>query len=109
MTYDNARLPEALIRGGIALGDRALVESGLTTLAFYESVTIEDERLRAHRQRRLVSARRHRARFGQQPLEAAAMVDAALAALAATGDRRRLRGSPRSHSAWYFGRTRSAP
>ena len=44
-----------------------------------------------------------RARFGQQPLEAAAMVGAALAALAATGDER-YRALAGVAGDWYFGR-----
>jgi hypothetical protein len=44
-----------------------------------------------------------RARFGQQPLEAAALVSAALAALAATGDAR-YRSLAAVAGDWYFGR-----
>jgi hypothetical protein len=44
-----------------------------------------------------------RARFGQQPLEAAAMVSAALAAFAATGDAR-YRALASVAGDWYFGR-----
>ncbi len=102
MVYDNARLPEALIRGGIALGDRSLVESGLTTLAFYESVTIEGERFVPIGNDGWHRRGGHRARFDQQPLEAAAMVDAELAALAVTGDRRRLQLAEVAFS-WFVG------
>ncbi len=43
MTYDNARLCEALLRGGSALGSERYVRTGLAMLAFYTSVTIEND------------------------------------------------------------------
>ncbi len=42
MTYDNARLPEALIRAGSALSEPRLRDAGLEALAFYEGVTLEN-------------------------------------------------------------------
>ena len=58
MTYDNARLAEALVRIGIVLGDRALPRCGLATFAFLRSGRRRKRDLRPDRQRRLVSARR---------------------------------------------------
>jgi hypothetical protein len=103
MTYDNARLSEAALRAGAALGDATLVETGLATLAFYESVVFEGERFVPIGNRGWYRRGEVRARYDQQPLEAAAMVDAELAAHAATGDEARL---ARAHEAfsWYLGK-----
>jgi hypothetical protein len=102
MLYDNARLPEALLRGALALGDRPLAETGLRTLAFYESVVFEGDQFVPIGNDGWHKRGSHRARFDQQPLEAAAMVDAELAAYAATGDERRLYLAERAY-AWFFG------
>jgi hypothetical protein len=103
MTYDNARLCEALLRGGAALGNARYVEVGLAMLAFYASVVVEDDAI-------FVPVGNDgwyprggvKARYGQQPLEAAAMVDAAFAALDVTGDERWRRVAEIAH-AWFFG------
>jgi hypothetical protein len=102
LLYDNARLPEALIRAGMALDDRAFVEIGLRTLDFYESVTLEGDVFVPIGNDGWHRRGGHRARFDQQPLEAAALVDAELAALAATGDGRRLANAERAFS-WFVG------
>jgi hypothetical protein len=86
LTYDNARLPEAALRIGMVLEDRALVELGLRTLRFYESVTVEDAVFVPIGNAGWYVRGGRRARYGQQPLEAASLVDAALAAQAASGD-----------------------
>jgi len=103
LTYDNARLCEALLRGGAALGNARYVEVGLAMLAFYTSVVVEDDAI-------FVPVGNDgwyprggvKARYGQQPLEAAAMVDAAFAALDVTGDERWRRVAEIAH-AWFFG------
>ncbi|HEY2476935.1 MAG TPA: hypothetical protein VGI19_19300 [Candidatus Cybelea sp.] len=103
MTYDNARLPEAMIRAGQTLDEKALRDVGLTTLAFYESVTTENG---VH-----VPIGNHgwyprggkRAFYAQQPLEANAMVDAQLAAFDLTGDVSRF-ASAELALEWYYGK-----
>ncbi len=103
MTYDNARLCEALIRAGAVLGDYALLRDGLAMLDFYASVVIEDGTFVPIGNDGWYPRGGVRARFGQQPLEAAALVAAALAAYAATGEPRyeTLAGIAGD---WYFGR-----
>jgi hypothetical protein len=103
MTYDNGRLCEALIRAGTVLGDHGLLRDGLEMLAFYAGIAIEDGMFVPIGNDGWYPKGGVRARFGQQPLEAAAMVSAALAALAATGDvtYRKLAGIAGD---WYFGR-----
>jgi hypothetical protein len=103
MTYDNARLCEALIRAGVVLGDRALLGEGLEMLAFYAGVVVEDGMFVPIGNDGWYRRGGPRARFGQQPLEAAALVSAGLAAYAVTGDAayRTLAGIAGD---WYFGR-----
>jgi len=103
MTYDNARLPEALIRIGTVLSEPAFRDAGLDALAFYESVTIENGTFVPIGNAGWYPRGGPRARYAQQPLEAAALVDAALAALAATGSDR-YRRLAECGLEWYYGR-----
>src|SRR5581483_8995938 len=85
LTYDNARLSQALIGGGVALHRDDLTELGLESLRWLGDESGLDGdvlRLTGHRGRR-----RHEppADSGdEQPLDAAALVEAELAAYAAT-------------------------
>lgn len=88
LSYDNARLPEALIRAGRRLGDEAMVRDGLAALAWLDGVqTTPAGHFRAvgtdsfGRRFQLPSLR-----FDQQPLEAWATVDAGLLAHDVAGD-----------------------
>jgi hypothetical protein len=86
MTYDNARLPEALIRAGHVLREPRYGNVGLEALAFYEGVSIEDGVHVPIGNDGWYPRGGHRARYAQQPLEACAMVDAELAAFDLTGN-----------------------
>jgi hypothetical protein len=103
MTYDNARLCEALIRAGGVLGDRALVHDGLEMLNFLAGIVIEDGMFVPIGNDGWYPRGGERARFGQQPLEAAAMVAASLAAYEATGEER-YRSIAGIAGDWFFGR-----
>ncbi len=103
MTYDNARLPEAMLRGGATLGDADAVAIGLTTLKFYAATTIENGVFVPIGCRGWYYRGGDRARFAQQPLEAAALVDAALAASDVSGDPAFLELAWAGLS-WYYGR-----
>jgi hypothetical protein len=103
MTYDNARICEALIRAGVALADHALLRCGLDMLDFYAGVVVEDDMFVPIGNDGWYPRGGMRARFGQQPLEAAALVAAALAAFAATGHVR-YRSLADVAGDWYFGR-----
>jgi hypothetical protein len=110
LTYDNARLCEALLRGGAALGNARYVDTGLAMLTFYASVVIEDDGFGESGESLFVPVGNDgwyprggmKARYGQQPLEAAAMVDAAFAALEISGDERWRSVAEIAH-AWYLG------
>jgi hypothetical protein len=103
MTYDNARLPEAALRIGMVLEDRGLIDLGLRTLRFYESIVIEDGLFVPIGNAGWYVRGGARARYGQQPLEATSLVDAALAAQAACGDAHYGLLASRG-LAWYSGR-----
>ena len=103
MTYDNARLSEALIRIGTVLDNRNFLIVGLETFAFYESVTIENGCYVPIGNAGWYVRGGRRARYAQQPLEAASLVDAALAAGAATGDQRYQRLAECGLE-WFYGR-----
>jgi hypothetical protein len=103
MTYDNARLPEALIRAGRALSDEVFSGAGLATLAFYERTTILDRIFVPIGNEGWYHRGGPRARYAQQPLEASALVDAELAAYDATADAGRLSNAELA-LAWYYGK-----
>jgi hypothetical protein len=106
LTYDNARLPHALIAGGAALGRADLTETGLTALRW-----LGDESGLAGGTLRL-TGHGGRARTApapgagdEQPLDASAFVEAELAAFAVTGDPEHGRRAQQSFD-WFLGRNR---
>jgi hypothetical protein len=103
LTYDNARLPEALIRAGHALGDERYAQTGLAALAFYESVTLKDGIFVPIGNEGWYPRGGRRALYAQQPLEACAMVDAELAAFDATGDAGHFSTAELALE-WYYGK-----
>ncbi len=106
LTYDNARLPQALLVAGSRLGDDSLVEAGLESLAWYaEQCALSSPVVRlignGWRQRdRLVESG-----GDEQPLDAAALVEAYAEALTVTGEREHGRRAIRAFE-WFFGRNR---
>ena len=104
LSYDNARLPQALLSGGSALGRDELTEVGLDSLRWLGDECGLDHgtlRLPGHRGRR-----RNEAAPGagdEQPLDAAAFVEAELTAFAITRDAEH--GVRARHSfEWFLGR-----
>jgi glycosyltransferase involved in cell wall biosynthesis len=103
LSYDNARLPEAMMRAGAVLQAPAIAEDGIAALGwlcgrqtgplghFSPVATIDFGR-----------PLDERSRFDQQPVEAAATLDACEAAWALTGDRRWVEEAERVY-AWFFG------
>ena len=103
LAYDNARLPEAMIRAGKALGDGEAVTAGLRALDWLCRRQTSDQGLflpvaTADIGLPLTA----RTLFDQQPVEAAATVDACAAALAVSGDTRWSVEAERAY-AWFFG------
>ncbi len=89
LSYDNARLPEAMMRAARRLGDETLLADGLATLDWLDGMQRNEEG-----QFRAVgtdSFKRPFAKplpFDQQPLEAWATIDAAAYAFEISGDPR---------------------
>jgi glycosyltransferase involved in cell wall biosynthesis len=87
LAYDNARLPEALIRAGLAIGREDFIERGLAALRWLVDLqTTADGHFRAVGSDSFGRSYALPLPFDQQPLEAWAMVDACIAAFDATRD-----------------------
>ncbi len=103
LAYDNARLPEALIRAGLATGREDFVERGLECLDWLaEQQVTADGHFRAVGSDSFGALYAPPLPFDQQPVEAWATVDACDAAFAATGD---TRWASRARNAylWFLG------
>ena len=108
LTYDNARLPQALIAAGHQLGDPAMLAAGCESLDWYAQQCGIDTpvvELVGNFWRRRGEPIPVGGRGDEQPLDAAALVEAHTEALAATG---RLEYGHRAVRAfeWFFGRNR---
>ena len=106
LVYDNARLSQALIVGGVALGREQDVAIGLESLVWLgDECGLADDILRLpghlgrHRDEPAPGA------GDEQPLEASAFVEAELAAFSVTGDPEHAARAQRSFD-WFLGRNR---
>jgi hypothetical protein len=87
VTYDNAKLPHALLLAGAAMQDAGMIEQGLTSLAWLVAQQVDD-----HGTVSLIGndgwllRSGERVRFDQQPVEAMALVEACAAAWRITHD-----------------------
>jgi glycosyltransferase involved in cell wall biosynthesis len=103
LAYDNARLPEVLIRAGMMLGEQAMIDRGLSTLSWLTSQQTGPRGtfrpVGCHGFCRPYAAP---LAFDQQPIEAAATIDAAAAAHEASGCVE-WRQVARDAFAWFFG------
>lgn len=103
LAYDNARLPEALLRAGELTGDKAMIEDGLAALAWLDQRQTNNEgQFRAVGTDSFGRPYADPLPFDQQPLEAWATVDAMLFAHDLTNDPRWLGAAWRAHG-WYLG------
>ena len=101
--YDNARLPEALLRAGRALDDRAMIADGLATLAWLDAIqTNGNGEFRAVGSDSFGRPFSPPSPFDQQPLEAWAAIDAALLAHQLSGDQRWHEAALRAYR-WFLG------
>lgn len=103
LAYDNARLPEALIRAGRALGREDFVACGLETLDWIIGIqTNKNGRFRPVGTDSFGREYSAPLPFDQQPLEAQATIDACLVAYTATGEARWAE-SARTAYGWFVG------
>jgi hypothetical protein len=115
LSYDNARLPQALLAGGARVGDAAMVSRGLIALDWYLgqvglglSADAAAGRLKlvGNRWRRRAGTSPGRLSEGdEQPIDAAAAVEACARAWRLTGDLRYADRARRSF-AWFLGDNR---
>nr|MBA2638067.1 glycosyl transferase family 1 [Solirubrobacterales bacterium] len=106
LAYDNARLPQALIAAGARLGDGEMVRDGLRCLEWYGGqLDLEGPCLRlvGHRGRRRGEPRTDTG--DEQPLDAAALVEAEVEAFVVTGDEAHARHAVHAFE-WFLGRNR---
>ncbi len=87
LRYANGALPEALIRGGAALGDDRLARSGIRLLEALVGIETHDGRISVTGNAGRGPAETG-AQFDQQPIEVAAIADAAASALEFTAGER---------------------
>jgi glycosyltransferase involved in cell wall biosynthesis len=103
LSYDNARLPEALIRAGMTLNDSAMVERGLSAFRWLvDRQTGPRGTFRPVGSHGFGRAYASPLAFDQQPVEAAATIDAAAAAFEASGEEE-WRQVARNAFGWFFG------
>ncbi|MEN8133721.1 MAG: glycosyl transferase family 1, partial [Pseudomonadota bacterium] len=88
LSYDNARLPQALLLSGQWLSDSAMLEMGLRALDWLKKVQTDEKgcHFAAIGNHGWFPKDGSKARFDQQPIEAAAMVDACIEAFNCTRD-----------------------
>jgi len=106
LSYDNARLSQALLTGGSALGRPELTEIGLESLRWLGDECGLDQnmlRLPGHRGRR--RGEQAPGAGDEQPLEAAALVEAELSAFAVTHEAEHGVRAIRAFE-WFLGRNR---
>lgn len=103
LAYDNARLPEALLRAGQALDRDDYRECGLQTLEWIvEQQTAPEGHFRAVGTESFGREYQPPLPFDQQPLEAQATIDACEAAFIASGDARWITEARRAYR-WFLG------
>ncbi len=112
LTYDNARLPQALLIAGQRLSDDRLVELGSTTLEWYlEQCDLDGDVVRLvgnswrYRTAQPPAEGSRRDEGDEQPLDAAALTEALIAAFVVTGEARYADLAQRSFG-WFLGRNR---
>ena len=103
LAYDNARLPEALIRAGTALKRDDLIQCGIATLDWIVGKQTSPEgRFRAIGSESFGRVYAEPLQFDQQPLEAQATIDACSAAFDASRDPRWVAEAGKAYR-WYLG------
>ena len=104
LTYDNARLSQALIVTGKALGNEDMLETGLQSLQWLVEVQTNPEsgHLSLIGNDGWYQKEAEKARFDQQPVDATALTDACYQAFVLTGKDRWLKAMEWSFN-WFFG------
>jgi len=103
LSYDNARLPQALIQTGVALANDRLIDAGIRSLRWLmEKQSAPDGTFRPVGTDSFGHTRRDPLAFDQQPVEAAATIAACIAAWNVTRRPEWVDGAISAH-AWFLG------
>ena len=102
LTYDNARLPHALLSAGETLADQELIDAGLCALAFLNAVSFRDHVLSVIGCHGWYPRGGRPALFDQQPIDAGAAVEGNLAAYRITQLSEYLDYATRAMN-WFYG------
>jgi glycosyltransferase involved in cell wall biosynthesis len=106
LTYDNARLPQALIVGGAALDRDDAIKAGLDSLSWLgDESGLSEGRLRLTGHLGRAKGEPPPGGGDEQPLDASAFVEAELAAFGCTGDPEH-GARARASFEWFLGRNR---
>jgi glycosyltransferase involved in cell wall biosynthesis len=105
LTYDNARLPETLLRVGIAIGEAPMIDTGTLMLDWFDERCLRGDHYRFPGHLGAVAGQDFAWSGDEQPLEAAAMADAHDAISAVRLDASDLVAIDRSWS-WFLGENR---
>jgi glycosyltransferase involved in cell wall biosynthesis len=103
LAYSNARIPQALLVCGPRMSRPDVVEIGLKTLEWLSGIQTHDGHFVPIGSNGFYRRGQERARFDQQPVEAAAMVSACLEAYRVTGEQRWRKEAQRAFD-WFLGR-----
>ncbi len=106
LTYENARIPQALMAAGHVIHNQEVVRLGLRALDWLLTTQTEDGMFVPIGNRGWFHRGGHQARFDQQPIEAEAMVAACWEAYGHTSKSRWRRGLETSFS-WFTGHNTS--
>lgn len=104
LTYDNARLSQALLLSGRLHDNPEMLEAGLRSLTWLQEIQTDEkgQHFSAIGNRGWYSKNSEKAHFDQQPIEAAAMVDACLEAYRCSQKEEWIDTAYRGLN-WYFG------
>ena len=104
LSYDNARIPQAIIEAGHSLQDSDMLNAGLRALDWLDKIqTSEKDNFVPIGSNGWYARGGQKARFDQQPIEAFAMMDASFAAYRITRAERWLATCRRAFE-WFLGR-----
>jgi glycosyltransferase involved in cell wall biosynthesis len=103
LAYSNARIPQALLVCGQRMSRTDAIEVGLNTLGWLSEIQTCDGHFVPIGSNGFYRRGQERARFDQQPIEAAAMVSACLEAYRITGDPRWRKEAQLAFD-WFLGR-----
>ena len=105
LSYDSARLPEAMVRVGARMNNQELIDDGLTMFGWFENLCRSRGHYRFPGHRGLRRGADLSLSGDEQPLEAAAMADGAMAMHLITGDPAAILMVERAWS-WFTGNNR---